>query len=72
MAYSKNSNFTSLEKISHEILNEINKLILLKGELQSLSGMDIEFIKSQNSNVKNQHPMKLQNTVTKERSDANV
>ncbi len=42
MAYSKNSNFTSLEKISNEILNEINKLILLKGELHSLSSIEIK------------------------------
>ncbi|HHT9107923.1 MAG TPA: hypothetical protein ACFYEF_05690 [Candidatus Wunengus sp. YC63] len=41
MAYTKNSNFTSLEKISNEILNEINKLILLKGELHSLSSIEI-------------------------------
>ena len=37
MAYRKDSNFKSLEKVVHEILNEINKLILLKGELWSLS-----------------------------------
>lgn len=42
MAYSKNSNFTSLEKISNEILNEINKLILLKGELHSISSIEIK------------------------------
>jgi len=42
MAYSKNSNFKSLEKISNEILNEINKLILLKGELHSLSSIEIK------------------------------
>ena len=42
MAYSKNSNFASLEKISNEILNEINKLILLKGELHSLSSIEIK------------------------------
>ena len=40
MAYTKNSNFKSLEKISNEILNEINKLILLKGELHTLSSID--------------------------------
>ena len=40
MAYRKNSNFKSLEKISNEILNEINKLILLKGELHSLSSIE--------------------------------
>ncbi|MDO8140692.1 MAG: hypothetical protein Q6358_04265 [Candidatus Brocadiales bacterium] len=38
MAYGNDkSNFTTLEKISNEILEEINKLILLKGELWSLS-----------------------------------
>jgi len=42
MAYTKNSNFKSLEKKSHEILNEINKLILLKGELHSLSRIEIK------------------------------
>ncbi len=42
MAYTKNPNFTSLEKISNEILNEINKLILLKGELHSLSSIEIK------------------------------
>ncbi len=42
MAYSKNSNFTSLEKVSHEILNEINKLILLKGELHTLASIEIK------------------------------
>ncbi len=41
MAYTKNSNFKSLEKTSNEILNEINKLILLKGELHSLSSIEI-------------------------------
>ena len=40
MAYTKNSNFKSLEKTSNEILNEINKLILLKGELHTLSSID--------------------------------
>lgn len=40
IAYRKNSNFKSLEKVSNEILNEINKLILLKGELHSLSSID--------------------------------
>ena len=39
MAYTKNSNFKSLEKISNEILNEINKLILLKGNY-TLSSID--------------------------------
>src|SRR3972149_11468667 len=42
MAYTKNSNFKSLEKTSNEILNEINKLILLKGELHSLSSIEIK------------------------------
>ena len=40
IAYRKNSNFKSLEKVSNEILNEINKLILLKGELHTLSSID--------------------------------
>ena len=40
IAYRKNSNFKSLEKVSNEILNEINKLILLKGELHTLSSIE--------------------------------
>lgn len=40
MAYRKNSNFQTLEKISNEILAEITKLILLKGELWNLSHME--------------------------------
>ena len=40
MAYRKDSNFKSLEKVSHEILDEVNKLILLKGELHTLSSID--------------------------------
>ena len=40
MAYRKDSNFKSLEKVVHEILNEINKLILLKGELHTLSSIE--------------------------------
>lgn len=72
MAYHNNSDFQLLEKISAEILGEINKLILLKGELWSLSGMDIEFMKSQGSAIKNQPLVKSLHTVAKERRDANV
>ncbi len=72
MAYHNNADFQLLEKISAEILGEIHKLILLKGELWSLSGMDIEFMKSQGDAVKGQPPVKPPHTVTKERSDANV
>ncbi len=72
MAYHNNSDFQLLEKISAEILGEINKLILLKGELWSLSGMDIEFMKSQGGAVKNQPPEKPPHTVTKEMRNANA
>jgi len=42
MAYRKNANPESLEKISNEILTEINKLLLLKGELHKLSNIENE------------------------------
>ncbi|MEP9410686.1 MAG: hypothetical protein HRF42_04670 [Candidatus Brocadia sp.] len=42
MAYTKNSNPEPLEKIATAILEEINRLIVLKTKLYSLSGMEMK------------------------------
>lgn len=72
MTYLKNYRLGAFEKISSDVIDEINKLNMGNTELWRLSGMYIELNRSPNNVVKDQHPVKLQNKVEKERSDANV
>lgn len=45
MAYLKNYHPSSFEEISHDILEEINKLVALKEELRVISDIDFQGIK---------------------------